>query len=258
MTELDPIAGSALARVEDAPLRPETSVASFGTTLVVAPHPDDETLGCGGAIALLRRAGCNVRVVVVSDGAASHPNSTRYPPSALRALREQETIRALGILGVAERDVTFLRLPDTAVPSASETGFDEVVGRCRRVLRQTGDGPGTVFLPWRRDPHRDHRAVWSIVRAAVGGDRPLPRLVEYPIWVWELSQHGDPPATGEMNIWRLDITSVLCQKQDAIAAYRSQTTPLIDDDPKGFFLTPEMLRHFSRPWELYLEERHDW
>jgi hypothetical protein len=43
-------------------------------------------------------------------------------------------------------------------------------------------------------------------------------------------------------------------KQQAIAAYCSQTTDLIDDDPEGFRLTPEMLANFTRPWEVYIEE----
>lgn len=42
-------------------------------------------------------------------------------------------------------------------------------------------------------------------------------------------------------------------KLQAIAAYRFQTTDLIDDDPEGFRLTPEMLANFIHPWELYLE-----
>ena len=42
-------------------------------------------------------------------------------------------------------------------------------------------------------------------------------------------------------------------KQEAIACYRSQITNLIDDDPEGFRLTPEMLLNFARPWEVYLE-----
>src|ERR1700730_3905373 len=65
----------------------------FGTggIVVVAPHPDDETLGCGGLIALESRLGRNIQVVVISDGVGSHPNSRRYPPDKLRDLREGET-----------------------------------------------------------------------------------------------------------------------------------------------------------------------
>src|SRR5687768_8056870 len=81
---------SLLTAPESLPLRPASTVMSFGPTLVVAPHPDDESLGCGGALALLGRAGLPVWLLFVSDGAGSHPGSRRYPAPALRVLRESE------------------------------------------------------------------------------------------------------------------------------------------------------------------------
>ena len=56
------------------------TVIDWGKTLVVAPHPDDESLGCGGAIVLLRKFGNEVTVLTVSDGALSHPNSKKFQP----------------------------------------------------------------------------------------------------------------------------------------------------------------------------------
>ena len=56
-----------------------------------------------------------------------------------------------------------------------------------------------------------------------------------------------------MTSWLLDIGAVVELKQQAIAAYRSQTTDLIDDDPEGFRLTDVMLANFTRPWEVYFE-----
>src|SRR6202044_4049231 len=68
--------------------------------LVVAPHPDDESLGCGGLISLSAQAGSSVYIGFVTDGAASHRNSTAWSPVRLAAQREQEASRALACLGL--------------------------------------------------------------------------------------------------------------------------------------------------------------
>jgi LmbE family N-acetylglucosaminyl deacetylase len=64
--------------------------------IIIAPHPDDDSLACGGLIAEACREGLRGKVVIVSDGAGSHPNSKAYPPDRLRALREEEARRAGG------------------------------------------------------------------------------------------------------------------------------------------------------------------
>ena len=220
--------------------------------LVVAPHPDDETLGCGGAIARLRQLDCDVHVLVISDGTQSHPHSRQYPPPALRALRESETISGVASLGVAAECVTFLQLPDGAVPALSTAAGQRARIRCSLYLESVM--PSVIFLPWRYDPHPDHRASWQLLRAALS-DFPLqPRLIEYPIWDWDPQQRGSMPLPDRFHVWRLDISAVLRKKRSAIAAYRSQTTSLIADDPTGFRLSSEMLTHFTQPWEIYLEE----
>lgn len=218
--------------------------------LVVAPHPDDECLGCGGAIALLRSLNCNVHILVMSDGTMSHPHSQQYPAAALRSLREQETRSAMAILGVDISQITFLGLPDSAVPMPTDAGFRAAVSTCQQYLAAIA--PQIIFLPWRQDPHRDHRATWQIVKAALEPARP--RLIEYPIWDWDLAQRGDKGDINLLKAWRLDIQAVSELKQKAIATYRSQVTNLINDDPQGFQLSAEMLTHFAYPWELYLEE----
>lgn len=232
-------------------LLPATAVAEFGSTLVVAPHPDDESLGCGGAIALLKQLSYTVRVLVVSDGTLSHPNSRAFPTPALAALRQQEALTALSILGVEAADVTFLRLKDGSVPINTTPGFDTAIALVRDYL--ISFTPATILLPWRRDPHADHRASWELVCTAIADLHISPRLLEYPIWDWDPNQRGDALDADAITAWRLDISTVLQQKLQAITAHRSQITDLIDDDPQGFRLTPEMLAHFAHPWELYLE-----
>ena len=234
-----------------APLQPAETVAQWGTTLVIAPHPDDETLGCGGAIALLRQRNIPVHVLFISDGTMSHPHSLKYPPEARRALREQEAWDALAVLGVDKKNTTFLQLPDTKVPTFSSTAFEEAVTRVQACL--TALQPQTVLVPWRRDPHCDHQASWQLTHEAVLRHKQPLRWLEYPIWVWELAQPEDIPRPEDGQLWRLSVEAVLPLKQRAIAAHVSQTTRLIDDDPEGFILTPEVLAHFTEPYEIYIE-----
>ena len=236
------------------PLKPASTVEAWGPTVILAPHPDDESISCGGAIRLLRDAGIPVRVVFVSDGSGSHPSSRRYPAEALRALREREALEALAILGVARDDARFLGQPDRFVPAQDEPNFADAVAALVATLASPWT-PTTILVPWRRDPHGDHRATWQIATAAVDRLPARPRIVEYPVWVWDIGSPGDYPMSGEVDAWRLDITTAIPAKRAAIDAHRSQTADLIDDDPEGFRLPEALLARAARPWEVYCEGR---
>lgn len=240
-----------LIRTDDLTLISADELREFGPTLVVAPHPDDESLGCGGAIALLREMSIPVTIAGMSDGTLSHPNSIEYPHARLRDLRESELIAAASILGVAGDSVEFFRYPDRGVPSAGSPQFDKAVERLTDLLaaRQVS----TIFVPWRRDPHPDHRAAFEIV-AAASSDRH--RIIEYPIWLNHLAADKDAPLSNEVEAFRIDVSSVIDKKQRAIMAHRSQTSNLINDDPDGFRLGPEILVSFAVPFEVYLRSKN--
>ena len=251
MNDNSALQNSVLADISALPLRAAETVKDWGATCVVAPHPDDESLGCGGAIALLRRFEIDVSVLMITDGTLSHPNSKRFPAPALRDLREGEMLDALKILGVPASNATFLRFKDRSIPDFDNENFAAAVEICEEYLRRTK--PQTVLLPWRRDPHPDHRATTGIFFEAIKKLNEPPRILEYPIWIWELAEAADAPRAGEVRAFRLDIKTVSEQKQAAIAAHRSQTTDLIADDPEGFRLTPHILENFAAPFEIYLE-----
>lgn len=229
-------------------VRPGEAVRQLGRTVVLAPHADDESLGCGGLLARLAQAGHSAHVVVVTDGTGSHRNSQSWPAPRLRALREAEAQRAVRHLGHGGR-VEFLRLPDSGLPTAGTPAFEAAADRLAGLLDDLR--PDTLLVPWRRDPHCDHEGTWQLAAAR----RPEGvRWLEYPVWAWTAPETA--PLDDEAAAWRLDISDVLDAKAQAVAAHRSQTTDLIADDPDGFRLHPEVLAHFQRPWELFLEP-HD-
>lgn len=216
--------------------------ASLGDrVLVVAPHPDDESIGCGGLIAVLRRLGVTVHVVFVTDGAGSHPSSRDYPSARLAALRRQEALAALDVLAVDGEAVTFLGLQDRFVPVEGAPGYAEAVGGARACLDRLR--PTTLVIPDPADSHGDHRAVARIWRAAALGAAEPPRLLDYLVWAGaEMST--DPRL-------RLDIGPVRDLKRRAVAAHRSQHGLVIQDDPGGFVLPAALLAQANRPYEIY-------
>ena len=232
---------------------PLPTLAEIGSALVIAPHPDDESLGCGGTIAQLRQQCYAVHVLFVSDGTMSHPNSQAYPAERLRDVREAEAREALQILAVAPDACTFMRYRDRQVPTLTDTGFLEAATEMAHLIDQVK--PDTIFMPWQRDPHPDHRASWQIAQKALQQSLTKPRVLEYLIWLWELGTEADWPQRDERLIWSVPIDTVMAQRNQAIAAHRSQVTHLIDDDPTGFYLSPELLLHFDKPYERFLEDR---
>lgn len=227
---------------------PVTTPAAFtgGVSIVVlSPHPDDESLGLGGLIAAVCETGGRVKIVVLTDGAASHPGSVTTPPARLAALRKDEAREAAAILGVGAADLTHLDLPDAAVPSSGED-FDAAVTLIGLIVEDAG--APLLLVTWGHDPHCDHAAADAMARA-VRDRRPGLTVWSYPIW----GRHLDPALPIDAPApdgFRLDITPWLDQKHRAIAAHASQMTDLIADDPDGFRFTPALLAPFLEPQEF--------
>src|SRR5689334_2234416 len=152
-----------------------------GTSLVLAPHPDDETLGCGGFIIEACKRGRPPLIVAVTDGAGSHASSAIYPPARLKTLRAAELRSAARILGVPENQVRFLGLPDTRAPQRGKD-FDKAVQAVVAMIR--GHGITNLLASWTHDPHGDHQATACIAFAVAPFVRV--RLPFYPVWAWLL------------------------------------------------------------------------
>lgn len=213
-----------------------------GPVIVAAPHPDDESLGCGGLIAMAADQGRQVVVAVLTDGRASHPGSRAYPPERLAELRADEARAAVAELGTTVELQMF-----GAVDGRLEDACGDATTWLLALVRRTG--ARSVFTTWGADPHPDHKTAGRI--AARVGIQASASVWLYP--VWGLALPDDDPAGCALACRRLDIGRVLERKRRAILAHGSQTTSLIRDDPNGFQLSQaDLARHLSR-WETYLQ-----
>jgi len=218
----------------------------LGKVVIVAPHPDDESLGCGGLIAHLTAQNASVRVIFLTNGEASHPNSRKFLAKDLGNLRKLEAINACTLLGLAQDDLTFLNAGDGKL-AGKLANNDSLVKELNHIFEQ--QEPDTIFVPWRRDHHIDHVTAYKLVLKATKNLKIT--IAEYPIWLWKKGKPMDWPTHEEVSTFRLKIDTVKEIKKTAIKAHTSQTTTLIDDDPQGFILTHDLLEPFLGNYEYF-------
>lgn len=236
------------AAMRSLPLRGLDDIIGRGCVLILAPHADDESLGCGGLIAEACACGRPPFVLTLTDGVGSHPRSATYPPERLRGVREDEARRAVAALGLRCTRIGFLALPDTKAPRTGAV-FRRTVSTIVELARKLGCT--AVAAPWQFDPHCDHVAAHCMA-AAVARQVGV-RHLAYPVWGWML-----PPQRRLRTCVagsRLDVTRHLPAKRRAIAEHRSQLGKLIIDDPTGFCLPIELLSIFDIPYEVFLSVR---
>ncbi len=155
----------------------ETATVGQRSALVLAPHPDDETLGCGATILRKVAAGTRVTIAVVTDGQHSH-DSPYLPPARLAALRRVEMSEAARRLGLTDADVVWGGFVDGEL----RHHLDDVLTFVAGLL--TSLRPDEVYVTSADEPHPDHAALGQAARRAVSAaDGPV-RLWEYPVWLW--------------------------------------------------------------------------
>lgn len=172
---------------------PVVGVPTFRRVLALAAHPDDESIGCGGLLALLSDAGAEVHVCYATDGEATVGVGDRTPDE-VASLRRGEAERACAVLGT--RPPRFLHLPDGDL-SSRQAELDTAVRALVDELQ-----PEVVIAPWELDGHADHRAVHRAVPDGV------------PLWGYE-TWTPLPPT------WIVDVTPVQERKERALACHET-------------------------------------
>lgn len=212
--------------------------------IIFAPHPDDESLACGGTILRKKMAGAAVKVVFMTDGGASHPGL--MAPEKLREIRIVEARAACAKLGLAEDEIFFLGFHDMYLATCQAEATQKVMNLLKRFQ------PQDVFIPFWDDPQQDHRAAHRIISKAVASLGEPVVINEYAVWHWyhwpwvaiRQGKRGDTirvikrtvrtvfgmRGPGRFNA-SVDIQPVLEGKHAAVYEHRSQMTRLLEDRP---------------------------
>jgi LmbE family N-acetylglucosaminyl deacetylase len=172
--------------------------------LVLAPHQDDESIGCGGTIKLATAQGGRVDVTYTADGRrgfAGMHSPTEEECAALVETRKREAREACAVLGVSE--VTFLGGEDSMLHMHTHLW--------RNVLTQLESRHyGFLLTPWPVDQHRDHQSTWKIAALALEHYANPIEVWFYEVWTPLLPNIA------------VDITSTADAKREAVQKFESQ------------------------------------
>lgn len=235
--------GSVLRAARSAQHMSLDTLAPPGRLLIVVPHPDDETLGCGMALGAALAEGRSVAILLLTDGEGSHPNSRKFDAERRVAVRAAELDRALTALA-PDHNVPIVRaqLPDGRT---TERNAAEIIDHLleNRYIAEAD----TIWSTWEQDPHCDHRT--AAVLAGMVADRTHAALWSFAIW----GRFRERPVPDRLGLF-FD-SRFHRAKRAAMDAYASQLGELIDDDPAGFVMPPELFEHFATHPEIFFHEK---
>jgi LmbE family N-acetylglucosaminyl deacetylase len=209
--------------------------------VIIAPHPDDEVLSCGGLLQQLAELGRALLIISVTDGDASHPGSQRWPAPRLIQIRPLESSEALQRLRLPVDNLQWLR------GGFADSGVAGEEARLQAFLQEHLRADDVVFCTWREDGHSDHEAVGRASQAATHACGA--RLIELPVWTWHWASPEDSRVPWDRARKLLLTPAMLARKQHAVQAFTSQ----LEGDPAiglGPVLAPYVLERLLRPFEV--------
>lgn len=192
---------------------PELDLDGCDEIIVVAAHPDDETLGFGTSLVTLAERGVRVQVVAASDGGASHQGLGLLQRIHLERVRRAELQKAATVLGVPAP--ICLGMPDGELIDHEERLADLLT-----EILATKTGRTWIAATWRGDGHPDHEAVGRA--AATAAQRRDAVLLEYPLWMWHWATPGDTAVPWDRMRAMPIIPKALDRKSAAVRCYRTQ------------------------------------
>lgn len=231
----------ALARRLDVRLHarttPLTEAELTRPAVVLAPHPDDETLGCGGLIAIKRDLGTPVTVIFMTDGRNSHAHLVSG--DELAALRRDEAREACRRLGVEASEVHFTDIHDGTLDDETERAVELLVPHL------AADDGRQLVVPHPDEAPPDHRAAFQLADETLRRRGTTMDALLFPVWLWDQFPYTNPfspprertsPRAIARTAWRgrlgwglpnelsrrVDVRPVLERKRHALEAHATQ------------------------------------
>lgn len=160
-------------------------ISKIHKALIIAPHPDDEVLGCSGLIQHMIENGKQVHVIILSGGGKSHQSCCHINESTLINSRQNLSRKAAKILGLPLEQLHFLDYPDGHISlNNPETQ------RLQTLIEKIS--PDVIFVPHKSEGWSDHIEAENIVREIIRTKSTPIQLYEYCVWFWYY------------NVWNID------------------------------------------------------
>ncbi|MES2280176.1 MAG: PIG-L family deacetylase [Pseudomonadota bacterium] len=180
--------------------------------VMIAPHPDDEVLACGGFLAMRAARYAPSLIVAVTDGEASHGTADAQACARLGARRAEESYAGLRVLGVTPSTVIRLGVPD----GQAANYIDSIVKRIAPLV----EADDIIVSTWKLDGHPDHEAVSEAARRVAQAKGCC--LLQAPVWMWHWAKPDDARIPWSDLVGLHLPTHAIQAKRQALARHRSQ------------------------------------
>ncbi|WP_130804011.1 PIG-L deacetylase family protein [Acinetobacter ihumii] len=209
--------------------------------LIIAPHPDDEILGCAGLIQKLAKLKREVVLVAITNGTMSHPNSSYYTPEMLNQIRPQESLQALKMLDL---DIHIERIALNIMDGQITNHTDLLYQALQNITR-----PDDILITtYEMDGHPDHEVAGQVVKYFAQQHELFCYRVF--IWAWHWAE-PDHPSLNLEQCFKIELDwAEVEQKRRAITCFQSQCVadPSTDQAPILSLFTIERI---LQPFEVY-------
>lgn len=217
--------------------------------VVVAPHPDDEVLGCAGLVAQAIAKQGQVHIILLTGGGAAHKDCCENRLENILLDKRRSLALAAGAgLGLSTGSFTFLDWPDGDL----HRGILDDEGKASQLLKVIHSfSPDAILCPHPFEGWADHVAAEELIRKMVAGMVNKPTLYHYCVWFWHSMSFKKALSCDWKNAIALNISNVWDLKQVAINEYMSPCAPC--GKPWSGVLPRELLKAFQWQKELFFK-----